>query len=86
MGAMVRFGQSCPFSADGAAVDNGTPQSLSSTSHTGPDVDKPYSIYTAREKWFIVAVSAFAAIFRFVFLPQYGCTWRPLNRLGVVVR
>ncbi|KAI0735015.1 MFS general substrate transporter [Earliella scabrosa] len=44
--------------------DDGTPQSVSSTqSHTRPDVEKPYSIYTPREKWFIVAVSAFAAIF-----------------------
>ena len=25
---------------------------------------KPYSVYTSREKWFIVAVTGFAAVFR----------------------
>lgn len=36
----------------------------SSTLESDSPPAKPYSVYTAREKWFIVAVTAFAALFR----------------------
>jgi hypothetical protein len=32
----------------------------------GPSVEKPYSIFTKRERWVIVAIVAFAALFRYV--------------------
>lgn len=41
-----------------------TPASASANANVVEPPPKPYSVFTRREKWFIVAVTGFAASFR----------------------
>ncbi len=53
-----------------AATDSHGKQDAITTSNNGAPSgppSKPYSIYTASEKWFIVALTGFAAMFRYAF-------------------
>ena len=49
----------------GAGMDTDS-HGLEESEKSIPDVDEPFSAYTRREKWFIVAVSSFAGLFRSV--------------------
>lgn len=39
-------------------------EELSADTNPGPETERPYSIYTLREKWFIVSMASLAAFFR----------------------
>ncbi|KAJ3556518.1 hypothetical protein NM688_g1983 [Phlebia brevispora] len=46
-----------------ALADNNEPGNEPTTSLANPQVDKPYSIYTKREKWLIVIMASIAGLF-----------------------
>jgi hypothetical protein len=39
------------------------------------EVEVPYSIYTSKEKWIIVAMVALAGFYRYVFLTSFCCKY-----------
>lgn len=53
-----RFKKSSQVNADGRG------EKEANRSPAVEALEKPYSIYTAGEKWFIVTIAAFAALFR----------------------